>query len=672
MALSRMSDLIGRVLDGRYRLVAPIGTGASGRVFLADDVRLRRRVAVKVLHPSLADDESFLRRFQAEAHAAAALNHPHVMAVYDWGRDDVPYLVTEYLGGGSLRAMLDKGRRLTVSQALLVGLEATRGLDYAHRRGFVHRDVKPANILFGDDQRLRIADFGLARALAEAGWTEPSGAVLGTARYASPEQARGEMVDGKADVYALGLTLIEAVSGQVPFAADTTIATLMARVDKEVELDDSFGPLRPVLERACRPDAAERPDAGALAVAFMAAAEKLPRPETLPLVGAVEGDVVGADPSDATIHGAEPDPTLASPVVNVPAPDPTTAVAVPADALSPRARRKAARAEAKAAKKASKEAATLAAAEADEGRRRRRWPWVLVALLVAAVVGVGTAVAVRNLTEPTLYPVDDYVGALADDVEEIVAEYGWTVERELERRTGVPVGTILEQDPAPDTELEEGAESVLRLVVAEGNELTDVPADLVGAPREQVEAALAEAGLAVGEVTEDWSEDVPAGHVIEVRIPEDQLVEGQLPEETAIGLLVSAGPIPRTLPGVAEGASYDSVAADLEADGLVPERVTEASETVPEGAVIRTEPGEGEQVPRGSTVRVIVSSGLPFVTVPDVAGMDEDEAIERLEDAGLTVGTRVGPPRRSVLVTDPPAGESVRQGTEVTIYTRST
>ncbi|MBK5224723.1 MAG: serine/threonine protein kinase, partial [Acidimicrobiia bacterium] len=287
MALSRMSDQIGRVLDGRYRLVAPVGSGASGRVFMADDVRLRRRVAVKVLHPSLADDESFLRRFQAEAHAAAALNHPHVMAVYDWGHDDVPYLVTEYLGGGSLRALLDTGRRLTTSQALLVGLEATRGLDYAHRRGFVHRDIKPANLLFGDDGRLRIADFGLARALAEAGWTEPSGAVLGTARYASPEQAKGEMVDGKADVYSLGLTLIESVSGSVPFASDTTIATLMARIDKPVELDDSFGTLRPVLERACCPDAADRPDAGSLAVALMATAEALPRPEPLPLAGAL-------------------------------------------------------------------------------------------------------------------------------------------------------------------------------------------------------------------------------------------------------------------------------------------------------------------------------------------------------------------------------------------------
>ena len=177
---TRMADHIGRVLGDRYRLLAPVGSGGSGHVFVADDVRLRRRVAVKMLHPALADDEAFLKRFRAEARAAAALNHPNVMAVYDWGEEDEgPYLVCEYLGGGSLRSVLDRGRRLSPSQALLVGLEAARGLDYAHRRGLVHRDIKPANLLFDVEGRLRIGDFGLARALAEAAWTEPIGAVLG-------------------------------------------------------------------------------------------------------------------------------------------------------------------------------------------------------------------------------------------------------------------------------------------------------------------------------------------------------------------------------------------------------------------------------------------------------------------------------------------------------------
>jgi hypothetical protein len=212
----------------------------------------------------------------------------------------VPFLVLEYLAGGSLRSMLDRGDTLTPSQTLLVGLEATRALEYAHRRGFVHRDIKPANLLFGEEGRLRIADFGLARALAEAAWTEPQGAVLGTARYASPEQAQGMAVTGKADVYSLALVLVEAVTGQVPFTADTTIGTLMARVDRDLEVGDELGPLRSALARAGRSDPVGRLDAHGMAVALMAAAAEMPRPTPLPLAGAVASDDAGYPHADRT------------------------------------------------------------------------------------------------------------------------------------------------------------------------------------------------------------------------------------------------------------------------------------------------------------------------------------------------------------------------------------
>ena len=316
MALSRLSDRVGQVLSHRYRLLAPIGTGASASVYLADDVTLRRRVAVKILHDALSGDEAFLRRFRAEAQAAAALNHPHVMAVYDWGHDDVPFLVTEYLGGGSLRTMLDQGRRLSPAQTLLIGLEAARGLDYAHRRGFVHRDIKPANLLFDEEARLRIADFGLARALAEAAWTEPQGAVLGTARYASPEQARGETLDGRSDVYSLALVMIEATSGQVPFSTDTTIGTLMARVDQPVPVPNAVGALRPALEAAGVPSPADRPDAAAFTALLMEAAADLDRPEPLVLAGAMVHDhdvVADRDPTALRHPEAEPDIMSAPP-----------------------------------------------------------------------------------------------------------------------------------------------------------------------------------------------------------------------------------------------------------------------------------------------------------------------------------------------------------------------
>ena len=221
--MSTTTDSIGRVLARRYRIESALGSGTSATVYAAWDVVLQRRVAIKVLHPGLAGDTVFLRRFRYEAQSAAPLTHPHVLSVYDWGEDDRgPFLVLEYLGGGSLRDLLDNGRRVSVAQAAALGVQAAEALAYAHGRGFVHRDIKPANLVFDEDGRLRVADFGLARALAEAAMTEPAGATVGTARYAAPEQALGHPVDGRADVYSLGLVLYEAVTGVVPFTADTT------------------------------------------------------------------------------------------------------------------------------------------------------------------------------------------------------------------------------------------------------------------------------------------------------------------------------------------------------------------------------------------------------------------------------------------------------------------
>ena len=236
MAGSTVADLVGRVLAGRYRLLGAIGSGSSGRVYVADDVRLRRRVAVKVLHAALADDSGFLRRFRSEAQLAASLHHPNVMAVYDWGEDGVPFMVLELLAGGSLRSMLDAGNRLSPAQAAHVGGQVAAALDYAHGRGLVHRDIKPANLLFDEHGIVRVADFGLARALAEASWTEPAGAVVGTARYAAPEQGSGAPLDGRADLYALGL-----VHGGVGHRVGATRRGHAARHDRPAPGDGDRG-----------------------------------------------------------------------------------------------------------------------------------------------------------------------------------------------------------------------------------------------------------------------------------------------------------------------------------------------------------------------------------------------------------------------------------------------
>ena len=277
------SGEVGRILGNRYRLVAQIGAGASAQVFLADDLSLGRRVAVKCLRSGLSDDARFVKRFRAEATAAAQLSHPNLLAVYDW--DESPssaYIVTEVLLGGSLLDLIDR-QPLTPSQGLLVALQVAQGLKYAHSIGWVHRDIKPANLLFGQEGRLRIADFGIARAVAEAAWTEPEGVLVGTARYAAPEQAEGDAIDGKADIYSLALTIVEAVTGRVPLLGENALSTMVLRQDRDVDGFEELGPLGTALARAGRADPRARPTAAQLIENLTRTARSLPRPQRLAL-----------------------------------------------------------------------------------------------------------------------------------------------------------------------------------------------------------------------------------------------------------------------------------------------------------------------------------------------------------------------------------------------------
>jgi serine/threonine-protein kinase len=652
MVLSRAGDQIGRVLSGRYRLISPIGAGASALVFLADDTRLRRRVAVKLLHQALADDDAFLRRFRAEAQSAAALNHAHVLSVYDWGEDDhEPYLVTEFLSGGSLRGMLDQGRTLTTSQALVIGLEASRGLDYAHKRGFVHRDIKPANLLFGEEGRLRIADFGLARALAEAAWTEPAGAMVGTARYACPEQARGEKVDGKGDVYSLGLVLIEAVTGQVPFASDTTIATLMARVDKPVDVSPALGPLRRILERAGRPDPTERPDAGELAIGLLAAAEDLAKPEPLPLAGATTAD------GDALI--ATRDPTQLPPNRDVttiepasPGGSPIAPPGLPAQGPSARQARKAHKEQERAARKAALAAGTL---------HRRRWPWVaLLAVLTLSLLG-GSAFAYLKLRVAS-HAVPELVGLTEAQARVEAATNHWKVRKVETRQDDTTPGSVVTQDPPKATKLDEG--KTVTITVSLGNTLVNVPGDLVDKSLEEATQGLAAAGLVVGDVKRQFDEHAAKDVVIAV----DPLTPPQLAKGTGVNLVVSDGPAPRKVPAVGTGMTFDQFAAALTALQLKATRVDDFNDTVPSGQVIGTEPATGTEVPRDTAVTVHVSKGL--TPIPNVAGLAIADARDKLQQAGFTVAGVNGDPFRTVRATNPPAGTQAPKGTGVTLITR--
>ncbi len=629
MVSTRLSDEVGRVVNARYRLVAPLGAGSSAQVFLADDVNLGRQVAVKMLQPGLAEDERFLRRFRTEAQTVAAISHPNVVVIHDWGEDDVPYLVSEYLAGGSLRAILNaaaagEGELLTPSQALVVGLDVCRGLAYAHNAGLVHRDLKPANLLFDTEGRLRIADFGLARAIAEASITEPEGAVMGTARYAAPEQARGERLDGRADVYALAVLLVESVTGVAPFASDTTLGTLMARVDKDLEVPAELGPLRPALERAGRLHADDRPDAEELGILLLAASERLPAPDPLPLVGALaEADQTSASPAEA-------DQTMTLlPLLDA---DATTSTSTPVS-KSP--------------------------ADSDEAGGSRRWPWALAAILLVAL-GAGGFFLTQQLRTPT-HEIPELIGRQIDDIELIAADNDWTLDEKKTRRDDTVAGEIVSTEPAAGERLAEGG--ILVVVVSEGNSLTEVPTDVEDRPLEEVATAFDEAGLEIS-ATEVFDEDIVDGNVIGV----DGEVASNLPKGETVPLVVSKGPEPRLVPEIPDDAEFADVKNLLDEARLLAEQKEEFSDEVEKGRVIRLGPAPGTEVPRGSSVTVVVSKGPDVVDVPDLKGMSLDEAEAALDKAGLVLGEFTGSGgNREVVASDPEAGASVPRGTAVNL-----
>ncbi|HEV3282514.1 MAG TPA: protein kinase [Acidimicrobiales bacterium] len=655
-----ITDSIGRVLGDRYRLLTALGTGASAHVYLADDVSLHRRVAIKVLHPALAGDEAFLRRFEAEARAVAALNHPNILRVYDWGEQGgEPYLVLEYLAGGSLRQIYDTGVLLSPEQAVHVGLEAVAGLDYAHRRGLVHRDIKPANLLLDGDRRLRIADFGLARALAEAAWTEPEGAILGTARYAAPEQVEGLVLDGKADVYALALVLYEGVTGEAAFVGDTTVATLMSRMDALLPEHEALGPLNDVLVWAAAPEPAERYDASQFGVELRQLADTLPEPEPLPIVeppgtgesGAVDHPTVrpartgfrGFEPSELTELGAPPVVRSVKEAKRAAAPKPD-------------------------------QAASLDPESDDPPNGRRRWPWITAVALVVAGVVAGAVVLVQasKVFTPS-HPVPLLVGKSVPQARQAVRADHFAI-----RQTGqafsitLAPGLIVSQRPGPKAHnkvvtAKQG--STISVIISEGLPPVAVPSLTSFSTCTGAVQALQAVHLvgACPPSAAQYSSTVVAGAVLGTS------PTGTAPYGSTVTIITSKGHAPVAIPTVnAAGSTYAAASAALSAVGFVPAQGKAYSPSVPVGQVIGTspDPSAGLQ-PFGSTVTVIISLGPQPVTIPgSVIGESVGQATAALQALGLNVAGPYGPPGSTkVLSTDPAPGTSVLPGTTVNVYT---
>ena len=617
----------GRLLGGRYRLGDAIGTGGSGTVYLADDLSLGRQVAVKVLHSSLVGDEAFVERFRTEARLVASLADPHVVSIYDWGVDGQAYLVTEYLGGGSLRSILSSGRTLSPSQMLMVSLEACRALDHAHRQGIVHRDVKPANLLFGQDGRLRVADFGLAEALTGAASRElyGGGGVIGTARYASPEQAQGLALDGRSDVYALALCMVEGVTGHLPFVADTLEGTLSARVGRDVPIPDTLGPLVPVVAHAGAAEPENRPTARELGRMLLDIAGRMARPEPLPLVGPGE---VGAAPMPGESDRVAPTVFPSQPVS--PAPRPV--------------------------------------------RRRRRWTGVLLTGLLIVVAAVG-GMLVREVSRPTQRALPTLVGSSGDSARSLLTELGWLVERLDVRRNGTSAGEVLDMQPPAGTRLAAGETVVLE--VSLGSERQSIPPGLVGVSLSEASRLLVDAGLVTGEVTRVNNEDVVAGVVLEVLTSGDTVPRGD-----AVDLLVSDGPLPRVVPQGLVGMMPADVVAELIALRLAPTMGEEHDEWVAAGRVSRVEPVAGTRVVVGDDVRVVISLGAAERAVPALEGLSLAAAESRLQVSGFrnvvvvglpesTDGTPVDRAALVVVSQDPPPARRGMPDVEVTLVVGS-
>jgi eukaryotic-like serine/threonine-protein kinase len=678
-----ITDSIGRVLGKRYRLVSPLGTGASAHVFLAEDVSLQRRVAVKVLQPGLAKDPGFLRRFEAEARSVASLNHPHILRVFDWGEDaGGPYLVLEYLQGGSVRDILDRGFRLSHAQAARLGAAAAEGLAYAHARGLVHRDVKPANLLLDEEGRVRIADFGVARALAEAAWTEPAGAMVGTARYASPEQAQGRVVDGRSDVYSLALVLYEALTGEVPFAADTTMATLMARVGAPLPRHPALGRLDDVLARAAAPEVPQRLDAPHLAARLEAVAASLPQADPLPLRLATPEPVAGA-PETMTSRAGDrtavvPAPGAGSPppvgdhTLVVPAPLGSSGGASPGNSpggASPGEVFDIDVIEGRAVPKAADERRSPPPPPVARPRRRARWPWVVVAVAAAMVVAAGAVLAVQNQVFTPSHPVPQLTGHTVASARKAAAadHFDLSVADAVHSLT-VPAGSVITQDPAAGTSRKEG--TTVRVVPSAGLPTVSVP-------------SLSGLGLTCTTAAKLLAQDhfkttCPALLAYSTTVPANQVINwsynGKLNPTSApygadIAIAVSKGKPPVPVPTVAGDASYTQAAGSLQAVGLQATEVQTFSTSVPAGHVIGTTPAAGTTVTVGSTVKVVVSKGPQTVAVPTVAGDKVQAATAALQQAGLTVGAVYGPSGGHVFTSVPPAGQVLTRGSAVALYT---
>ncbi len=517
-----MAD-IGSVLGGRYRLVELLGEGGMATIYRARDNQLERDVAVKVLRPEYGRDPDFFARFRQEAQSAASLNHQNVVAVYDYGTDEIgPFIVMELVDGEDLASIIRRGGALPPRQAARLAAEIARAIAAAHEHGFVHRDIKPGNVLVTRDGRVKVADFGIARAIAEAQLTLP-GTTLGSVHYFSPEQARGETAGPASDIYSLGIVLYELVTGKRPFEGDTAAAIATARLTGPVPSPSAVrGGVPPSLEaidrKALAPDPADR---FASATAMAEALERYIAEERAAAVALQTRAVAAGDaPPAAAPSGAAPSGAAADA-----APPPVAARSDAATVAAATARPNAGVPYADDAYAGSDDDAPPAgrlARRADEGPdedgggRTSPWLWVS-AFLALAILAVAGYLAFRFLAGgPQPSPqqgvlVPSLIGRTFEQAEADAAAAGLEVVRFAFEPSDEADGTVLAQDPEAGATVERG--SVIKLTLALGDETVTVP-DLRGRTESEGLNLIAAAGLTIGSRTEEFDPLIPAGSIV--------------------------------------------------------------------------------------------------------------------------------------------------------------
>jgi serine/threonine-protein kinase len=656
---------IGQVLDGRYRVESRIAVGGMATVYRAVDTRLDRELALKVMHPSLAGDGAFVARFIREAKSVARLAHPNVVGVYDQGTDGTyVYLAMEYVSGCTLRDVLRDRGALRPRVALDVLEPMLAALGAAHHAGMVHRDMKPENVLIGDDGRVKVADFGLVRAV-DTQTSVGSDTILGTVSYLAPEQIEQGTTDTRTDLYACGVMLYEMLTGDKPHTGGTPAQVLYQHLHEDMPAPSATVPgLAPELDalvaRATARAADGRPqDAGAMLAETRGVRARLtdaqldavPPQAKEPQHGLAEVLASGAVPGDGRMRSAAGGAEERTSVL----PRPAAAMHEygygyggdsdgdgPGDDLNRTAR--------------------FAAPPRDGGPRGRRagGRGFLAALALALLLLVGTGVWYINSGQFTQTPA--VLDKTESDARKILGDSGLDVNVTRDHSDRVDRGHVIESNPDPGDRIRRTG--TVTLVVSSGPEIVKVP-ELTGTPLGDARRKLKDAGLEAGVVKQEFSEDTPRGSVI----ASNPDAGSKRRPGTPVALAVSKG-APVDVPDVV-GDDEDSARDELREEGLkvriAPERVFSEED---EGSVARQSPAEGGSAAEGDTVTLTISKGQDMVDVPDVEGLGKKQAREELEDAGFKVTVRRIFFGNKVFSQSPDGGDEAPRGSEVSIWLR--